>query len=199
MKSRLKKKRSFWKSISNEQWTFIYFISLFILAFATPFLALIPGGTLIGYTIAGVFVLIAIVKFIPSTIIRAEKCFRRFVRANKIIQKLPLSEEELKDNHITTAEEYLQLVYEILEPIPMSYWYENRFDYGDDPLMKEMSKTYHSFAKKENVCHCKVDFCEEDSDVDLFVCLLCGSCCPYQSVDCDKCKRNTNVFVPKKK
>lgn len=156
----LKKQRSFWKSLREKDIiTAVIITVLVILIPVIYFYPLLLGILLIsGFAIVSVIAVSLIICGLIYFVIY------RPIKSAKIIQKLPLSEEELKANHIKTATQYLQSLYDVMKCFPIVYW-SNRLEEcigdSDKSILDNIAFIYNSFEIKEEKKEARKSFLNE--------------------------------------
>lgn len=167
MKLQLKKKRSLWESMSSQSHitiiSFLIFIPVFGFGFLTYLFPEVMG--LVCVSVVPIFGLYVIGYFAY-----------RSIRASLIIQRLPISKEELTENNITTKLEYLQALYQTLKPFSLDYWYDRFFDDGNEnmaKLMEELKKVYYSI--EDETIYLLSDK-KTDKDAEYIVMFVNGIC-----------------------
>ena len=83
------------------------------------------------------------------------------IKSAKIIQKLPLSEEELKANHIETATQYLQSLYDAMKCFSVFYWHDRLEECIGNSDKSILAFVYNSFEIKEEKEEAKKSFLNE--------------------------------------
>lgn len=140
----LKKQRSFWKSLGKKD--IITAVIITVLVILTPVIYFYP--LLLEILLMSGF---AIVSYKP-------------IKSAKIIQKLPLSEEELKANHIETATQYLQSLYDAMKCFSVFYWHdrlEECIGNSDKSILDNIAFVYNSFEIKEEKEEARKSFLNE--------------------------------------
>lgn len=144
----LKKQRSFWKSLREKD--IITAVIITVLVILIPVMYFYPS-LLVIFLILG-FAVVSVI--VASLIIYGLIYFAIYqpIKSAKIIQKLPLSEEELKTNHIETATQYLQSLYDAMKCFSVFYWrdrLEERIGNSDKSILDNIAFIYNSFEIKE--------------------------------------------------
>ena len=144
----LKKQRSFWKSLGEKD--IITAVIITVLVILTPVMYFYPSllETLLisGFAIVSVIAVSLIICGLIYFVIYKP------IKSAKIIQKLPLSAEELKANHIETATQYLQSLYDAMKCFSVFYWrdrLEERIGNSDKSILDNIAFIYNSFEIKE--------------------------------------------------
>lgn len=139
---KLKKKRSLWKSMSRQSHITIISFLIFIIVFGFGFLTFLFPEIMapVCASVIAIFGLYIIGYFAY-----------RSIRASLIIQRLPISKEELAENNITTKLEYLQVFYQALKPFSLDYWHDRFFDNSNEnmtEIMENLKEIYYSIKDK---------------------------------------------------
>lgn len=156
----LKKQRSFWKSLGKKD--IITAVIITVLVILTPVIYFYPS-LLVIFLILG-FAVVSVI--VASLIIYGLIYFVIYkpIKSAKIIQKLPLSEEELKANHIETATQYLQSLYDAMKCFSVFYWHdrlEECIGNSDKSILDNIAFVYNSFEIKEEKEEAKKSFLNE--------------------------------------
>lgn len=157
---KLKKQRSFWKSLREKDIiTAVIITVLVILIPVIYFYPLLLGILLIsGFAIVSVIVVSLMICGLIYFVIY------RPIKSAKIIQKLPLSEEELKANHIETATQYLQSLYDAMKCFSVFYWHDRLKECignSDKSILDNIAFIYNSFEIKEKKKEARKSFLNE--------------------------------------
>ena len=152
----LKKQRSFWKSLRKKDIFIAIFIILIPVMYFYPSLLviLLMSGIAIVSVIAVSLIICGFIYFV----------IYKSIKSAKIIQKLPLSEEELKANHIETATQYLQSLYDAMKCFSVFYWHdrlEERIGNSDKSILDNIAFIYNSFEIKEEKKEARKSFLNE--------------------------------------
>lgn len=149
----LKKQRSFWKSLRKK-----FIILIPVIYFCPSLLVTLVAFLVIVFSIgAATITTIMIHGLIYFAIYQP-------IKSAKIIQKLPLSEEELKANHIETATQYLQSLYDAIKCFSVFYWHnklEERIGNSDKSILDNIAFIYNSFEIKEEKKEARKSFLNE--------------------------------------
>ena len=156
----LKKQRSFWKSLGKKD--IIIAVIITVLVILTPVIYFYP--LLLEILLMSGFAIVSVIAV--SLIICGLIYFVIYkpIKSAKIIQKLPLSEEELKANHIETATQYLQSLYDAMKCFSVFYWHdrlEECIDNSDKSILDNIAFVYNSFEIKEEKEKARKSFLNE--------------------------------------
>ena len=156
----LKKQRSFWKSLKKKD--IITAIIITVLVILIPVMYFYP--LLLGILLISGFAIVSVIAV--SLIIYGLIYFVIYkpIKSAKIIQKLPLSEEELKANHIETATQYLQSLYDAMKCFSVFYWHdrlEECIGNSDKSILDNIAFVYNSFEIKEEKEEARKSFLNE--------------------------------------
>lgn len=156
----LKKQRSFWKSLGKKD--IITAVIITVPVILTPVIYFYP--LLLEILLMSGFAIVSVIAV--SLIICGLIYFVIYkpIKSAKIIQKLPLSEEELKANHIETATQYLQSLYDAMKCFSVFYWHdrlEECIGNSDKSILDNIAFVYNSFEIKEEKEEARKSFLNE--------------------------------------
>ena len=161
---KLKKQRSFWKSLRKKDIITAIIITILVILIPVIYFYPLLLPLLLEILLISGFAIVSVIAV--SLIICGLIYFVIYkpIKSAKIIQKLPLSAEELKANHIETATQYLQSLYDVMKCFSVFYWHdrlEECIGNSDKSILDNIAFVYNSFEIKEEKEEARKSFLNE--------------------------------------